>query len=124
MAHDLHKAGVTWSLYSWSRCLEHAFDAAKHKFLEMVLAIFNDVYCADDVTEEFVLQVLPLMFDMLKLYKVSTYACSVAAFANKEIRVSTCQLMSCDADAPDSGKMSWHASSYDFFVFIRTECSN
>ena len=70
MAQDLHRAGVTWSLYSWGRCLEHAFDAAKHKFLEMILSIFSDVYSADDVSDEFVQQVLPLLFDMLKLYKV------------------------------------------------------
>ena len=71
IVNDLHRTGVALSLHSWASCIEYAFDFNNDATLTSLINSFHDVYSDDDVTREFAQQVVPLLFDILKVTKVT-----------------------------------------------------
>ena len=51
--------------------MEYSFEGGKLQVLESLIVEFQESFTQDDITSEFLKDTVPLLFDMLKLYKVS-----------------------------------------------------
>lgn len=61
--------GVSWSLHTWHQCLLAAFNMRRRTILQCLLKDFGSV-SSEVLTDLFVCEVLPSMFDVLVGSKV------------------------------------------------------
>lgn len=80
---ELRALGVPWTLHCWMHALSAAHELRLDSVIDQLLQDFLQV-CPDDYSSQFVTECLPLLFNIFRYSKVSTYITCSLHFAHAQ----------------------------------------